>query len=123
MRSFFKVKISSVFIFLALSLVPFVFIAIFSGEGIRVASDNTIGMEIKRQIVADDLLSEIISAKNLRFGSVRSVSLPGPNPGKAEFSVGASGVLVVQYRGLKEPYEIKKITLIQSGAAEVIFND
>jgi len=122
MRNFFKIKVSTILIFLVLFLIPFVFIAVFSSEGIRVVSDNTIGHELRLQIAADESLSEIMSTRDLRLGSVRSVSLPSSNPGKAEFSIGDSDVLIIQYRGLKEPYMIKRITIIRSGIAEVLYD-
>lgn len=123
MWKFFKVKASSILVLLVLSLIPFLFIAIFSGEGITIASDNQIGEQIKHQMGEDALIAEIISSNALQLGSVRSVSLPGSNPGKAEFAMGGSGVLVVQYRGLKKPYDIKKVTIIRSGEAEVLFRE
>lgn len=122
MVKFFKIKLSSILIILVMSLIPFLIIAIFSGEGMQLASDEEIGDRIKLQLSSDELISQIMSEKGLDFGAVRSVSLPGSDPGRAEYLSGNSGLLVVQYRGLKEPYLIKKITVIRSGTAEVIFD-
>ena len=123
MNKLFKVRRSFVFLLLVASLFPFVYMALISGGNIRIASDDQIGAEIKEQILSDSLILETINRRKINIGAVRSVSLPSSNPGRAEFSISGTGVLIVQFRGLSKPYEIKRMTVIKSDDAEVIFDD
>jgi hypothetical protein len=123
MNKLFKVRGSFVLLLLIASLVPLVYMSMISGGNIRIASDDEIGTEIKEQIFSNNLLMEAVNRKEISIGVVKSVSLPGSNPGRAEFSIGGKGVLIVQYRGLNKPYEIKKITIVRSDSSEVVFDD
>jgi len=123
MKRFFKFKLSNLMGLMAVTVIPLMLVAfITSGENIRVVSDQTLGEEIKHQIRTDKSFSDIISSSELTFRAVRSVTLPGAQPGKAEFSLQKSGVAIVQFRGLKSPYRILKITVIYPNGSMVVYD-